>query len=62
MLSLVLHESEVLLLAESIDSRMDEISAILDSTDSELNDFTLTEHYKCELSALRSLYDKIMHS
>lgn len=62
MLSLVLHETEVLLVAESIDSRMDEISDILASTDSELNDIALTEHYKCELSALRALYDKIKHS
>lgn len=62
MLSLVLHETEVLLVAESIDSRIDEISDILASTDSELNDFALTKHYKCELSALRALYDKIKHS
>ncbi len=62
MLSLVLHETEVLLVAESIDSRIDEISDILASTDSELNDVALTEHYKCELSALRALYDKIKHS
>lgn len=62
MLSLVLHETEVLLVAESIDSRIDEISDILSSTDSELNDIALTEHYKCELSALRALYDKIKHS
>lgn len=61
MLSLVLHETEVLLVAESIDSRIDEISDILASTDSELNDVALTEHYKCELSALRALYDKIKH-
>lgn len=61
MLSLVLHETEVLLVAESIDSRIDEISDILASTDSELNDVVLTEHYKCELSALRALYDKIKH-
>lgn len=62
MLSLVLHETEVLLVAESIDSRIDVISDILASTDSELNDVALTEHYKCELSALRALYDKIKHS
>lgn len=62
MLSLVLHETEVLLVAESIDSRIDEISDILASTDSELNDVALTEHYKCELLALRALYDKIKHS
>lgn len=62
MLSLVLHETEVLLVAESIDSRIDEISDILVSTDSELNDVALTEHYRCELSALRALYDKIKHS
>nr|DAH30845.1 MAG TPA: hypothetical protein [Microviridae sp.] len=62
MLSLVLHETEVLLVAESIDSRIDEISDILASADSELNDIALTEHYKCELSALRALYDKIKHS
>lgn len=62
MLSLVLHETEVLLVAESIDSRIDEISDILASTDSELNDIALTEHYKCELSSLRALYDKIKHS
>lgn len=62
MLSLVLHETEVLLVAESIDSRIDEISDILASTDSELNDIALTEHYKSELSALRALYDKIKHS
>lgn len=62
MLSLVLHETEVFLVAESIDSRIDEISDILASTDSELNDVALTEHYKCELSALRALYDKIKHS
>lgn len=62
MLSLVLCETEVLLVAESIDSRIDEISDILASTDSELNDIALTEHYKCELSALRALYDKIKHS
>lgn len=42
MLSLVLHETEVLLVAESIDSRIDEISDILASTDSELNDVALT--------------------
>lgn len=59
MLSLVLHETEVLLVAESIDARIDEISDILASTDSELNDIALTEHYRCELSALRALYDKI---
>lgn len=47
MLSLVLHEIEVLLVAESIDSRIDEISDILASTDSELNDVALTEHYRC---------------
>jgi len=62
MLSLVLHETELLLVAESIDSRIDEISDILASTDSELNDVALTEHYKCELSALRALYDKIKRS
>lgn len=62
MLSLVLNEIEVLLVVESIDSRIDEISDILASTDSELNDVALTEHYKCELSALRALYDKIKHS
>lgn len=58
MLSLVLHETEVLLVAESIDSRIDELCALLAiSTDSEFS-----EHYKCELSALRALYDKIKYS
>lgn len=62
MLSLVLHESEVLLVADAIDFRIDEISDILASTDSELNDIALTEYYRCELSAYRALYDKIKHS
>nr|DAP76875.1 MAG TPA: hypothetical protein [Microviridae sp.] len=61
MLSLDLHETEVFLVADSIDSRIDEISDILASTDSELNDVALTESYKLELSALLALSEKIKH-